>query len=181
MLIMGVCSLLAKYYIGSVASFVIAGPFSLSFAIVALHVIRSRQVKFKQLFKGFENFGKAFLLNLLNGIFIFLWSLLLIIPGIIKAYSYAMSYYILADNPEISANEARKKSIEMMRGNKWRLFCLSFSFIGWILLCGLTFGILTFWITPYINASVAAFYQDLLPKDNGDRAKDKVVQEVEQD
>lgn len=163
-LIMGVCSLLARYYVGTIASFVTAGPFALSFAIIALNVVRGKQVEFKMLFSGFNNFGKAFLLNLLNGIFVFLWSLLLIIPGIIKAYSYAMSIYILADNPGISANEARKKSIEMMRGNKWRLFCLYFSFIGWMLLCGITLGILSFWIVPYMNASFAAFYQSLLPK-----------------
>lgn len=176
-LIMGVCSLLARYYVGTIASFVTAGPFALSFAIIALNVVRGKQVEFKMLFSGFNNFGKAFLLNLLNGIFVFLWSLLLIIPGIIKAYSYAMSIYILADNPEISANEARKKSIEMMHGNKWRLFCLSFSFIGWVLLCGITLGILSFWIVPYMNASFAAFYQSLFPKGEAEEIE---ANEVEQ-
>ena len=73
-----------------------------------------------------------------------------------------MSYYILIDNPGLSANEARKRSMAMMRGNKWRLFCLDFSFIGWIVLCVLTFGILVFWVAPYQEAARAEFYQDLI-------------------
>ena len=103
-------------------------------------------------------------MSLLNGIFIFLWTLLFIVPGIIKTYSYRLSYYILADNPSMSATEVRKRSIELMRGNKWRLFCLELSFIGWELLCILTLGILSFWVTPYYNAAIAEFYQSLLPQ-----------------
>ena len=79
------------------------------------------------------------------------------------SYAYSMSYYILKDNPELSANEARKQSIEMMRGNKWRLFCLDFSFIGWSLLSMFTFGILMLWVTPVMQASHAAFYESLKP------------------
>lgn len=178
-LIEGACALLANFYIGFIASVVIAGPFALSFAGIALNVTRGELVEFKMLFNGFHNFGKAFLLNLLNGIFIFLWLLLLIIPGIIKALSYAMSFFILADNPEMSANEARKKSIEMMRGNKGRLFCLWFSFIGWLLLCVITFGILSIWITPYRNAAYAAFYQSLLPESAEEKAEIGGAKEIE--
>ena len=72
-----------------------------------------------------------------------------------------MTYYILSDNPVLTANEARKQSMELMRGNKWRLFCLNFSFIGWIILCVITLGILSFWISPYIQSSVAAFYEEI--------------------
>ena len=81
------------------------------------------------------------------------------------SYAYSMSWFILADDPNIPANEARKRSIEMMRGNKWRLFCLDFSFIGWILLSILTFGILLFWIRPYMQTARAEFYQDLLAQE----------------
>ncbi len=81
------------------------------------------------------------------------------------SYAYSMSWFILADDPNIPANEARKRSIEMMRGNKWRLFCLDFSFIGWILLSILTFGILLFWIMPYMQTARAEFYQDLLAQE----------------
>ena len=72
-----------------------------------------------------------------------------------------MTYYILADNPSMTANDARRKSMDIMRGNKWRLFCLQLSFIGWLLLCVLTLGILTLWISPYIQTATAAFYEDI--------------------
>lgn len=164
-LIMGACSALSYIYIGGIASLLISGPLALGLAAVALHIMRSEQIEVGQLFGGFRNFGTAFLVNLLNGIFIFLWTLLLIVPGIIKSFSYSLSYYILADNPSMSATEVRKRSIELMRGNKWRLFCLELSFIGWWLLCILTLGILSFWIVPYYNAAVAEFYQSLLPQE----------------
>ena len=121
--------------------------------------------RIEQLFDGFRNYASALALSLLIWIFTFLWTLLFFIPGIIMSYAYSMSWFILADDPNIPANEARKRSIEMMRGNKWRLFCLDFSFIGWILLSILTFGILLFWIMPYMQTARAEFYQDLLAQE----------------
>ena len=97
----------------------------------------------------------------LMGLFILLWSLLLIIPGIIKAYSYAMTPYILDEHPELSANDAIDRSRAMMKGHKFDLFWLQLSFIGWVLLGFLTFGIGYFWLAPYIDTAQAAFYQDL--------------------
>ena len=160
-LIIGACSALSRYVVGGIALLLLQGPLLLGFALAALEVSRARQAKIETLFEGFKNFGSAFLLSLLNSIFIFLWSLLLIIPGIIKALSYSMSTYILADNPTIGVSEARARSIQMMKGNKWRLFCLYFSFIGWMILCVLTFGILTFWVSPYIQVAVSEFYHDV--------------------
>ena len=93
-----------------------------------------------------------------------LWSLLFVIPGIIATYSYSMSFYILRDNPDMDANAARKASIEMMKGNKWKLFCLELSFIGWMLLSMLTFGILLLWVGPYMETAKAAFYEELKAK-----------------
>jgi uncharacterized membrane protein len=87
--------------------------------------------------------------------------MLFIIPGIVKSYSSAMSYYIMCDNPEMGANEAITRSREMMNGHKWQLFCLHFSFIGWILLSMLTCGLLLFMVTPYMNAATAEFYEKL--------------------
>ena len=161
-LILGACAGLSYVYIGGIAMLLLSGPLALGMVMLALNVIRGYAVKVETLFDGFKNFGKAFLLALINEIFIFLWSLLFIIPGIIKTFSYSMSPYILADNPGIEPNEARKQSMAMMKGHKWRLFCLEFSFIGWWLLCGLTLGILTFWVTPYVQTAIAEFYQDLL-------------------
>ena len=149
--------------VGAVVALIITGPLTLGMAQIYMSVIRkNRKPEIGQMFDGFSNFTNAFILAILNSILIYLWSLLFIIPGIVKTYSYSMSFYILADNPDMSPNDARKKSMEMMKGNKWRLFCLDFSFICWELLCVLTFGILSFWITPYKETAYAAFYQNLL-------------------
>lgn len=146
----------------SVMSFVISGPLVLGYTMLTLKVIRYQDAKVEGLFEGFKNFLRAFLLALINGILIFLWSLLLIVPGIIKSLSYSMSYFILADNPWMSSNDARKQSMEVMEGNKWRLFCLHLSFIGWWILCALTFGILAIWVVPYHRTAVASFYQSVV-------------------
>ena len=97
----------------------------------------------------------------LMGLFLALWSLLLIIPGIVKAFSYAMTPYILEEHPELSANEAIDHSRAMMKGHKFDLFWLILSFIGWGILCLFTFGIGYLWLTPYMQTAVAAFYEDV--------------------
>ena len=126
-----------------------------------LDLIDGKDVEFGQIFSKASMFGKAFWLRLRMGIFTFLWTLLLIIPGIIKSYAYSMSGFILAENSEMTAKEAMKVSEKMMAGNKWRLFCLQFSFIGWQLLCILSLGIGFLWLTPYMNAATAAFYDEI--------------------
>ncbi len=109
----------------------------------------------------FSNWGRNALGMLLMFVFTFLWTLLFIIPGIIKAFAYAMTPYILVDKPELSANQAIDLSKEMMKGHKFDLFWLSLSFIGWILLSIVTFGIGLFWLMPYITTSMGAFYEDV--------------------
>ena len=94
-------------------------------------------------------------------LFTFLWTLLFIIPGIIKAFSYAMSPYILEENPELSANEAIDRSRAMMKGHKFDLFWLYLSFIGWGFLCIFTLGIGLLWLMPYMQTAEAAFYEDV--------------------
>lgn len=160
-LVMG--ALTAVLAFTAVGSLLIAGPLSFGFTIIVLRIVRGEKPEIGDLFKGFNDFVRAFLLFLINAVFIALWSLLFVIPGIIKRYSYSMSYFILKDNPELSANEARKESMRLMKGNKWRLFCLDFSFIGWLLLCGLTFGILTLWVSPYMEVAHAEFYESIKP------------------
>ena len=93
--------------------------------------------------------------------YILLWSLLLIVPGIMATYSYAMTDYILAEHPELTASEAIAQSKAMMDGSRWRLFCLHLSFIGWDLLCALTLGLGNLALTPYKQVAEAAFYRDL--------------------
>lgn len=120
---------------------------------------------FKDVFSGFKvKYGRNIGTLLLVGIKIVLWTILFIIPGIIKTYEYAMVPYILADDENISGKEAFKKSKEMMMGNKWRLFKLEFSFIGWFVLCVLTCGIGTFFLLPYVNAASAEFYAEIKNK-----------------
>ena len=99
--------------------------------------------------------------RLLQSLYVLLWSLLLIIPGIIAGYSYAMTEYILAEHPELTAGEAIDCSKQMMSGNRWRLFCMQFSFIGWNLLSALTLGIGSLWVRPYQQAATAAFYREI--------------------
>ena len=161
-LIMVACGFLSYIYIGWIATLLLAGAFVLGLSGMALLVSRGLPVRTERLFDGFKNYGSSLALYLLIAIFTFLWTLLLIVPGIVKAYSYSMSYFILCDDPQLPANQARKRSMELMRGNKWRLFCLHFSFIGWFLLCLLTLGILSFWIIPYLYTAQAEFYRSLI-------------------
>ena len=178
-LISGACSMIPG--VGSIASIIVSGPLYLGVVIVGIRIIRNERTKAGDMFEGFNQFGEAILLQLVNGIFIFLWSLLLIIPGIIKSYSYYMSTYILADNPGMSQSEARRKSEELMIGNKFRLFCLHFSFFWWILLSILTFGILMIWVGPYMQAANAAFYNDLVKdeREQKEESKEDTVEQVE--
>lgn len=98
---------------------------------------------------------------LLMCIYVGLWSLLLVVPGIIKSLSYAMTPYILKDYPELSANQAINLSMKMMKGRKLDLFCLYLSFLGWIILSVLTLGIGYFWVIPYMYTAQSAFYQEV--------------------
>ena len=117
---------------------------------------------------AFYGFKVKYLRNigtlLLVGIKLALWSLLLVVPGIIKSFEYAIIPYILADDPEISSKEAFRKAKEMMMGNKWRLFKLNLSFFGWFVLCVVTCGLGTPFLLPYVSAANAEFYAELKNK-----------------
>lgn len=116
---------------------------------------------FNDLFKHYSIFGKAFLTNLLVGIFTTLWTMLFIIPGIIASFSYSMTFYILADHPEMDVMDAIQLSKEMMRGHKWQLFCLQLSFIGWNILAAFSLGIGFLFLAPYKEQSSYAFYRNI--------------------
>jgi uncharacterized membrane protein len=156
MVSIGVSSIVA------VGPIVLAGILGVGLFGVYLGIIRGQETKLENLFDGFrEGVVNNLLGGILVGVFTFLWSLLFFIPGIVKAYSYSMTFFILKDNPEMSAIDAITESRRMMNGNKWRLFCLDFSFIGWILLSALTCGILYILVYPYMYAARAAFYESL--------------------
>ena len=97
----------------------------------------------------------GFCMKFLQGLYIALWSLLLVIPGIVKTYSYAMTPYIMSEHPSLTANEAITESRRIMNGNKWRLFCLDFSFIGWELLCSVPLYAEGFLVLKYFTGSEA--------------------------
>lgn len=147
--------------VGSVISIILTGPLTLGIISCFMKLVRKQHFKFENLFDGFKNFTSSFILQILITLFVLLWALLLIIPGIIAAYRYSMSFYILYDNPNIGAMEALESSKIIMMGNKWRLFCLHLSFIGWALLSVLSLGIGFLWLVPYMNTSMANFYEDL--------------------
>lgn len=143
------------------ASLVIGPALSLSLCMVYLNVARDRKVEIGDLFAGFNKLGRAWWMSFLIGLFTSLWSLLLVVPGIVKSYSYSMAYYVLADHPEMTAREAIKESMRIMDGHKMELFVLHLSFIGWQLLSLVTFGLSTFYVTPYMSATVANFYETI--------------------
>lgn len=137
------------------------GLFTYGIMVAFLNMTRKDKLEFTDLFSGFNNFGTVFGATILKAIYTALWTLLLFIPGLVKSYSYAMTEYILADEPWLKCNEAITKSRKMMHGHKMELFILELSFIGWILLCALTLGILTFYVTPYMLTTRAKFYENL--------------------
>jgi len=116
------------------------------------------------LFCRFHIFWKAFGLRIMMSILTTLWSFLFIIPGIIASYSYAMAPYLMAENPDMGVMEAISRSKELMRGNKWRLFCLHLSFIGWVFLCMFTCGLGFLFLSPYQMLADAAFYREITGK-----------------
>ncbi len=147
--------------LGAIVSLILAGPMALGMAVFILSLSRSRDGSLEQLFRGFSNFGISLGAYLLMALFTFLWMLLLIIPGIIAAISYSMTFFIIADDNSIGAMAAIDKSKKMMDGFKWKYFCLGLRFIGWALLCLLTLGIGFLWLFPYIQVSFAKFYDNV--------------------
>ena len=160
MVICGVISLIP--YVSSIAALLVSLPLAYGFTIMLLNVVRGSDVELNTLGEGFKDYGRILGTMLLSSVYQFLWMLLLIIPGIIKGYSYALTPYLLKDHPELKFNAAIEESMRLMSGNKMRLFLLDLSFIGWFLLGLITFGIAFLWITPYWHTARAAFYEDLM-------------------
>ena len=119
------------------------------------------EARFATLFSYMRFWKVAIITRIVRTLYIVLWTLLFIIPGIIASYNYALTDYILAENPELTTKEALELSKKMMYGHRFRLFCLEFSFIGWVFLCVLSLGIGLIWLMPYTEAAKAAFYRDV--------------------
>ena len=148
---------------GAIALIVLTGPIYYGVARTTVRLVEGKSWDFSSTFCAFsENFGSSVLLGFLQKLFIFLWSLLFIVPGIIKTYSYAMAFYIQQDSqkdrePVDCITESRR----MMDGHKWQLFCLDFSFLGWYILGALCFGVGVLFVTPYHETARANFYEAL--------------------
>lgn len=142
----------------------ILGPgLSLSLVMVYLGLTEGKKPCLEDLVGGLKLLARAWCLSLMVGVFTFLWGLLLWIPGIIKAISYSMSFFVLADDPELTASQALNISKEITKGHKMEIFVLGLSFIGWMLLGTITLGIGLIYVIPYMETTMANFYQSIKP------------------
>lgn len=143
------------------AAFILGGTLQLGYARFLLKQHDGIRPEFNDLFSQFDRFGTGFAQLFLRGLYVGLWSLLFLIPGIVKSYSYAMTPYILEDNPQLTANQAISWSQELMDGHKTELFVLDLTFIGWGILAGMSWNLGHLFLNPYKNAAYAAFYRQL--------------------
>ena len=135
-------------------------PVAWGVTVAFLQVVKRENVTNHILFEGFDQFGRIFWTKCMQGAYILLWTFCLIIPGIIKYYSYAMTDFILKDT-DLSYEAAIDRSMELMDGHKGELFLLDLSFIGWFILSCMTLGIGFLWLCPYIETTHAHFYEHL--------------------
>lgn len=162
LILMIVLILLAVILVAVIVGFFVPSVIEIGYMRFNLDLVDEiKEASIGSVFGYFRFWKTAFCAKFLQVLYISLWSLLFIIPGIIASYSYAMTPYILAENPNLRASEAIEISKQMMEGNRWRLFCLQWSFIGWELLCLLTLGIGKLWLVPYTQAATAAFYREI--------------------
>ena len=152
-------------YTTSVGTNVIAWlllPFTVAMAGYYLNQIRGFNPEWKSLYKeGLDRYGKYFTVGLVTQIFIFLWALLLIVPGIIKSYEYRFVHNVIHDNPNLTQSQARDLSRRMTDGFKGDIFVLDLSFILWYMLIGVTFGLAAFYVVPYVQTTQAMYYENL--------------------
>lgn len=151
--------------VGGIATLLIAGPIAYAQVFIYLGITnKSRVPKVEDIIVGFkdDNFLRTFVAYIRLVVFVFLWSLLFWIPGIIKSISYSQMFYLLAEDDKLDPGEAQKQSMEMMEGHKWEYFVLGLSFIPWYLLCGITLGIASIWVVPYIQTTLAEYHVRLV-------------------
>lgn len=157
-----ICSAAGSIIVG-IGAVIVTGPLSFGLNYLFLKQARDHQpMDLGDMFKGFSSdFGQNLLIGLMTAIFTALWSLLLIVPGIVKVYSYSMVYYIKADHPEYDWRQCIAESQAMMNGHKMDLFILDLSFIGWMIVGSLCLGVGTLWVSAYMEAARAHFYESI--------------------
>lgn len=141
--------------------YLLYGAVAVGFNHFFLGMAQQNEANLNYLFTGFRRFWASLGTMFLSQLLIFLWTLLLIVPGIIASFRYSMVYFVLADDPEAGPIEALRRSSTIMKGNKWKLFCLYFRFIFWWILSSLTGGLAYLWLIPYIQTAKAQFYEDI--------------------
>lgn len=147
--------------VSPIVALIIGGPMAYGMAYLSLNIARHGMPKLAQIFEGFNQFSRLLIAYLLMMLYITLWMLLLIIPGIIAAIAYSQTFYILTEDTAIAPADALRRSKEIMHGYKQKYFFLCLRFLGWALLCLLTLGIGFLWLGPYMQVSFARFYDDL--------------------
>ncbi len=163
-MIMGNITLSFPAGISGLAAFILGGVLQLGYARFLLRQYDGKETNINDLFSRFDRFGQGFAQLFLRQLYVFLWTLLFIIPGLIKIYSYAMTPFLMEDHPELSASQAIDCSRALMDGHKWELFWLDLTFLGWVILAVLTANLGHLALNPYRNAAYAAFYRQLHPK-----------------
>ena len=161
-----IIGLLASTY--GIAQLLLGSVFLVGYNFAFISAATTRKYEIENLFVGLKtNVSNRVVLSVMKNIFIFLWALLFIIPGIVKSYSYYLAEYISLQHPDYDYKQCLKESEEKMKGHRWELFVLQLSFIGWALLCLLTLGIGYLWLEPYIkqteveyiNANIMQLYE----------------------
>lgn len=145
-------------YIGSL---ILIGPLSFGYVLYLMCLGDTGRSDFNILFSGFNRFAETLVAGLLMTLAVGLGCMLLIVPGIILSCGFAMTYFIMSDDRNISGIDALQQSWNMMKGHKMEFFCLQLRFIGWMLLCVITCGILVFWVRPYMTLTYLNFYRQL--------------------
>ena len=144
-----------------IITLVITGPLTIGQCRFFINLANRSNPKFSDLWYGFNNILKAIGVTLLVGVIVFIGTILLIIPGIILSFMYSQVYYIMTENPEMSIIDCLKESSRIMKGHKMDLFVLELSFLGWIILTGITFGIAGLYVLPYYSATLTNFYLEI--------------------
>lgn len=165
--IVAVVSYVAGTIVPSLGAIVITGPLTYALSYIFLKQSRDGQpINLEDLLSGFKHdFGQNLLIGLLSSIFVTLWSLLLVVPGIVKAYSYSMAYFVKIDHPDYDWRACLTESRRIMNGKKMELFIQDLSFLGWIFVGSLVCGVGGLWVTPYMNVSRAIFYENIKDSD----------------
>ena len=160
-LLVGLLESAAATILPAIGALIVIGPLEYGQAYIFLKQARDRQpVQLGDMFCGFQDdFGGTFLIGFLTRLFVALWSLLFLIPGIVKSYAYSMAYYVKLDHPDYGWKACIDESRRLMDGHKWEKFVLDLSFLGWILVGALCLGVGTLWVTPYMAATEVQFYE----------------------